>query len=165
MAKTIEELTERAIREGGMLVNLYFDMHGSSKEVIQNSLVEMIGRMTHEPGVIYVTGVVEEPIEVNGMQCTSAEVKLLAKNFNSLVNVSFRYAPIGLDIIKPEEVKLSIREMHDVLLNISQTAQEYTTFITEKVMNEEERIAFKKQLLNRAEVAKRLLEKGKMVKK
>jgi hypothetical protein len=165
MAKTIEELTERAIREGGVLVNLYFDMHGSSKEVIQNSLVEMIGRMTHEPGVIYVTGVVEEPIEVNGMQCTSAEVKLLAKNFNSLVNVSFRYAPIGLDIIKPEEVKLSIREMHDVLLNISQTAQEYTTFITEKVMNEDEKVAFKKQLLNRAEVAKRLLEKGKMVKK
>lgn len=164
MAKTVEEVTEKAIRGGGLLVNLYFDIHGNSKEVIQNSLVGMIAKMTQEPGVIYVTGVVEEPIEVHGMQCTSAEVKLLAKDFNSLVNVSFRYAPIGLEVVKPEEIKLPIRDMQELLLNISSTAQEYTNFITEKVMNEDEKLAFKRQLLNKAEIAKKLLEKGKRVK-
>ena len=165
MAKTVDEVTEKAVREGGVLINLYFDMHGNSKEVIQNSLVEMIAKLTHEPGVIYATGVIEEPMEVNGLQCTCAEVKVLAKNFNTLVNVSFRYGPIGLEIVKPDELKLSTREVQDALLNISQTTQEYTTYILDKVMNEEEKIAFKKQLLNRAEVAKKLLEKGKGVKK
>lgn len=165
MASEVEEVTNRVIRGGGLLVNLYFDMHGNSKEFIQNSLLDMIGRLAKEYGVVYVTGVIEEPMEVNGLQCTSAEVKLLAKDFNSLVNVSFKYGPIGLEILRPESLKLSVREAQDVLLNISQTAQEYTNFIVDKVMSEEERTAFKKQLLNKAAVAKKLLDKGKDVKK
>lgn len=159
MAKTVGEVTNETVKAGGMLVNLYFDIHGNSREVIQNSLVEMIAKLTHEPGVVYATGAVEEPIELQGLHSTSAEVKLLAKDFSTLVNVSLKYGPIGLEILKPDGLKLSVREAQDVLLNISQTAQEYANFIVEKVMSEEERTAFKKQLVNRANIAKKLLEK------
>jgi hypothetical protein len=149
------------VRKGGLLVTIYFDIHGNSPEVIQNSMVDMITRLTHEPGVVYATGEIDKPIEYEGMHSTSAEVKLLTRDLNSLINVCFRYGPIGIDIIHPEEFKLSLPQLHELLLNISQISQEYSKFVYDKLMTPEERVSFNKQLLNRAELAKKLVEKAK----
>jgi hypothetical protein len=163
--KSIKEVNDEVVKKGGLLVTLYFDIHGNSPEVIQHSLVEMIGRLTHEPGVVYATGAVDEPIEYEGMHSTSAEVKLLVRDINSLVSVCFRYGPIGIDIVCPEQLKLSLAQLHELLLNISQTSHEYSKFVYDKLMTPDEKVNFNKQLLNRAELAKKLIEKGKLVTK
>ncbi|MEM3556038.1 MAG: hypothetical protein QXF56_04945 [Candidatus Micrarchaeia archaeon] len=161
--KTVEEVNDEVIKNGGLLVLMYFDMHGNSPDVIQNSLVDMIGRLTQEPGVVYATGEIEEPIQYEELYSTSAEVKLLARDLNSLVNVCFRYGPIGIEVLQPEEMKLGLPQLHELLLNVSQTSQEYTKFVYEKLMTPEEREKFNRQLLNRAELAKKLVERGKSV--
>jgi len=162
--KSVDEVNEEVVRKGGLLTVIYFDIHGNSPEIIQNSMVDMLTRLTHEPGVVYATGSIDEPIEFEGMHSTSAEVKLLAKDFNSLLNVCFRYGPIGIDIIKPDELKLSLQQLHELLLNISQTSQEYSKFVYGKIMSPEDKEKFDKQLINRAELAKKLVEKGKAAK-
>jgi hypothetical protein len=159
--KSVDEVNDEVVGKGGLLAVMYFDIHGNSAEVIQHSLVEMIGRLTHEPGVVYASGDIAEPIEYEGMHSTSAEVKLLVRDFNSIINVCFRYGPIGIDMIRPEELKLSVPQLHEVLLNISQTSHEYSKFVYDKLMSPEERVEFNKQLLNRAELAKRLVEKAR----
>ncbi len=161
MSKSVEEVNDEVIGKGGLLVVVYFDIHGNSPEIIQNSMVEMIGRMSHEMGVVYATGEIEKPIEYEGMHSTCAEVRLLVKDLNSLVNVCFRYGPIGIDVIRPEEMKLSLPQLHEILLNISQTSQEYSQFMYEKIMTPEDKEKFNKQLINRAELAKKIIEKGK----
>ncbi len=161
MSKSVEEVNDEVVGKGGLLVVVYFDIHGNSPEIIQNSMVEMIGRMSHEMGVVYATGEIENPIEYEGMHSTCAEVRLLVKDLNSLVNVCFRYGPIGIDVIRPEEITLSLPQLHEILLNISQTSQEYSQFMYEKIMTPEDKERFNKQLINRAELAKRIIEKGK----
>ena len=163
--KSIDEINEQTVKKGGLLAVMYFDIHGNSPEIIQNSMVDMIAKLTHEPGVVYATGSIDEPIEFEGMHSTSAEVKILTKDFNSIVSVCFRYGPIGIDIIKPEELKLSVPQLHEVLLNISQTSQEYSKFVYGKIMSAEDKEKFNKQLINRAELAKKLVEKGKAASK
>jgi hypothetical protein len=159
MSKPVEEMDDEIIKKGGLLTIVYFDIHGNSPEIIQNSLVDMVGRLTHEFGVVYARGEIEEPIEYEGMHSTSAEVRLLVRDLNSLVNVCFRYGPIGIDIIRPEEFKLTVPQLHEILLNISQTSQEYSKFMYDKIMTPEDRVKFNKQLINRAELAKRIVEK------
>jgi len=164
VSKSIEEVNDEIVKKGGLLVVMYFDVHGNSPDIIQNSMVDMVGRLTHEPGVVYATGSIDEPIEFEGMHSTSAEVKLLATDFNSLLSVCFRYGPIGIDVIKPEEMKLSLPQLHTILLNVSQISQEYTKFVYGKLMTAEEKEDFNKKLVNRAELAKKLVEKGKAAK-
>ncbi|NYZ79509.1 hypothetical protein H0N99_05165 [Candidatus Micrarchaeota archaeon] len=161
MSKSVEEVNDEIVGKGGLLTIIYFDIHGNSAEIIQNSMVEMVGRLTHELGVVYATGEIEEPIEYEGMHSTCAEVKLLVRDLNSLINVCFRYGPIGIDLLRPEEVKLSLPQLHDILLNISQTSQEYSQFMYDKIMTPEDKVNFNKQLINRAELAKKIIEKGK----
>ena len=157
----IEQLNEEVIKNGGLLVLMYFDMHGNSPEIVQNSLVDMIAKLTQEPGVVYATGEIEEPIRYEELYSSSAEVKLLARDLNSLVNVCFRYGPIGIEVLRPEEIKLELPQLHELLLNVSQTSQEYTKFVYEKLMTPEEREMFNKKLVNKAELAKKLVERGK----
>jgi hypothetical protein len=161
MGKSVEEVDDEIVGKGGLLVTMYFDIHGNSPEIIQNSMVEMIGRLSHELGVVYARGEIEKPIEYEGMHSTCAEVRLLVRDLNSLVNVCFRYGPIGIDLMRPDEVKLSLPQLHEILLNISQTSQEYSEFMYNKIMTPEDKINFKKQLINRAELAKKIIEKGK----
>ncbi|MCX6777239.1 MAG: hypothetical protein NTY73_04720 [Candidatus Micrarchaeota archaeon] len=162
--KSVEEVNDEIVKKGGLLTVMYFDIHGNSPEIIQNSMVDMVTRLTHEPGVVYATGSIDEPIEFEGMHSTSAEVTLLARDFNAILNVCFRYGPIGIDVIRPEELKLSVPQLHTILLDISQTSQEYTKFVYGKLMTAEEKEDFNKKLINRAELAKRLVEKGKAAK-
>jgi hypothetical protein len=161
MSSSVEEVNDDIVKKGGLLAMVYFDIHGNSPEIIQNSMVDMIGRMSHELGVVYATGEIEEPVEHEGMHSTCAEVKILVRDLNSLVNVCFRYGPIGMDILRPMEIKLNIHQLHDILLNISQTSQEYSQFMYERIMTPEDKEKFNKQLINRAELAKRIIEKGK----
>lgn len=157
----VEEVDDEVVGKGGLLVFLYFDMHGNSPEVIQNSLVDMVSHLTKEPGVVYATGQVDEPVQYGDLYSGSAEVRLLARDLNSLVNVCFRYGPIGVEVVRPEEMKLDLPRLQELLLNISQTSQEYTKFVYEKLMTPEEKEEFNKKLLQRAELAKKLIEKGK----
>lgn len=161
MSTSVDELNDKIVGKGGLLATMYFDIHGNSPEVIQNSMVDMIGRLTQEIGVVYATGEIEKPIEYEKMYSTCAEVKLLVKDLNSLINVCFRYGPIGVDLLRPEELKLNIPQLHEILLNVSQTSQEYAQFMYNKIMTPEDKVSFNKQLINRAELAKRIIEKRK----
>ena len=161
MGMSVQEVDDKIVKNGGFLAVMYFDIHGNSPDILQNSMVEMVGRLTQEPGVVYATGEVEKPIEYDGMHSTSAQVRILAKDLNSVINLCFRYGPIGIDLLRPEEVKLSLPQLHDILLNISQTSHEYTQFIFDKLMTPEDRLNFNKQLINKAELAKRIIEKRK----
>jgi hypothetical protein len=161
MSTSVDELNDKIVGKGGLLVTMYFDIHGNSPEIIQNSMVDMIGRLTKEVGVAYATGQIEKPIEYEGMHSTCAEVKLLVKDLNSLISVCFRYGPIGIDLLRPQDVKLTIPQLHEILLNVSQISQEYSQFMYNKVMTPEDKVNFNKQLINRAELAKKIIEKGK----
>ncbi len=112
MAKSdVNEVTAKAIKSGGLLTKLYFDMQSEKKDELQPLMTDLINnRLMKAPGVIYCFGAIDEPIELNELFTTNAVVTVLFKDVGALINVVFNFAPIGIEILKPEHeytVKIS----------------------------------------------------------
>ncbi len=162
----LEELFEESVRHGAILSSMYFDAHGPSKEGIQNSLIDFVAKLTKENGVLYCKGEIEPAIgmEEKGedgltkgltFSC-STHVRLLAQDFSSLLGLCLRYGPLAVEIELPHEVRLSLDEAQSVLLDASQSTQDYVQYIMSKTMKEEEKQRLQEHLRRRAEIAEQL---------
>jgi len=155
--KTINEITDEAIHNGGYLAHVYFDLHAHSADEVKNLMVGFIGKLTKEKGVLYAVGEIDEPLEKGGVFSTWAEVKLLAEDFTTLAKISAQYSPIGVDIMRPERVALDLSQAQGLLLDISQTSQNFTRLIMDRVLSKEEIETYKKKMDARAELGKKLI--------
>jgi hypothetical protein len=157
--KSVDEITDDAINEGGYLTSIYFDLHASTKDAVQNLMVGFIGKLTREPGVIYAVGEIDQPLEKDGIFSTWAEVKLLARDFPTLVKIASQYSPIGVEILRPEGVKMTLGEAQGTLIDIAQTSQNFTRLIMERVLTTDEKDEYGKKMAHRAELGRKLMEK------
>ncbi len=164
MAKNdVEKVTEETVAKGGILVRFYLDMQDKEKEKLQPSLVSLVNdSLMKEPGVVYVYGSIEEPMEKNGLYTTSGIITMLFSSFIPLVSIAFKYAPAGIEILKPEkEVRFKTNELQSMLMDLSQISMDYSKFILEKVLKPEQVEDIRKNMLNRAELGKKFLETKK----
>ena len=159
--KSVDQITDEAIHEGGFLTIIYFDLHASTKDAVQNIMVGFISKLVKEPGVIYAVGEIDKPVEKDGLFSTWAQVKLLARDFTTLVKVATQYSPIGIEILRPGEVRLSLGEAQGALLDISQTSLNFNRIIMERMLSKEEKEEYQKKMQQRAELGRMLLEKKK----
>ena len=164
MAKNdVEKVTEETIAKGGILVRFYFDMQDKDKEKLQPLMVDLVNeRLLKEPGVVYVYGSIEEPMEKQGVYTTSGIITALFKSFPPLVGIAFKYAPAGVEILKPErEMRFKTNELQTILMDMSQISMDYSKFIFEKIMKPEDLEKIHQQMQNRADLGKKFLEKKK----
>ncbi len=162
MAKTdVEKMTEDTIAKGGILVKFYFDMQDRDKEKLQPLMVNLINeQLLKEPGVAYVYGSIEEPLERDGIYTTSGIVTVLFRSFAPLVSIAFKYAPAGVEILRPEhEIRFKTNELQSIVMDLSQISMDYSKFILEKIMKPEDIAKIQQQLQNRAELGKKFLVK------
>jgi hypothetical protein len=106
-------------------------------------------------------GEIDKPVEKDGLFSTWAQVKMLARDFTTLVKVATQYSPIGIEILRPAEVRLSLGEAQGALLDISQTSLNFTRMIMERMLSKEEKEEYQKKMQQRAELGRMLLEKKK----
>ena len=90
MAKSeMEEVTRKAIENGGILAKEYFDMHSEKADDLQPLMTDLISnRLLKFPGVIYCAGEIDEPIKVEELYATNAVVTILVKDLWTLLNIS-----------------------------------------------------------------------------
>lgn len=157
----VDKVTDKAINEGGVLTLLYFDIHGNSKEGLQNLGVGFIQKILKEPGVIYARGQIEEPIKEEELYSTSVEVKVLTKSFIDLTRICGAYSPFSVEILRPYGMKFSLDMLHDLLMQISTTTYEYKKYIFEKTSTKEDLEKYQKNMRNKMKLGKNLLEKKK----
>ncbi len=162
MAKSeLEKVTDESIAKGGILAKLYFDMQSEEKDKLQPILVDLINeRLLKEPGVIYCYGAIEEPLKKDKYFITSAAVNVMFNGIKSLLVTSFKYSPAGIEILKPQkDIHINIWDLQSLLLDISQLSADYSKYIFEKVLRPEDLEVIKRQMQNREELGKKLLEK------
>ena len=159
--KSVDEITDEAIADGGYLALVYFDLHAKTSNEVKHLMVGFIGKLTKEKGVIYAVGEIDQPMEKGGVFSTWAEVKLLASDFATLVRIASQYSPIGIEILRPDRVNLAIGDAQGVLLDISQTSQNFTRIIMERMLSGKEVEEYKSKMAARTELGRKLLEKGK----
>src|SRR5271170_4888191 len=163
MAKSdVDEVTQKALKAGGLLTKLYFDMQSKTKEELQPLMTDLINnRLLKSPGEIYCVGVIDEPILLEDVFSTNAVTTVLFKDIGALINVVFNFAPIGIEILKPEgEYVVKISDLNGVLVSLSQISAEYSKYILTKVLNKEDLAKVNTSLKAREELGRHLI-KGK----
>lgn len=161
MAKNeLEEVTQKALKSGGLLTKLYFDMQSKEKSELQPIMTDLVNnRLLKSPGVIYCAGSIDEPILLEDVYSTNAVVTVLFKDIGALINVVFNFAPIGVEILKPEgQYTVKISDLNGVLVSLSQISAEYSKYILTKVLTKEDLEKVNTNLKIREELGKRLIE-------
>lgn len=161
MAKNdVERVTEEKIEKGGILVKLYFDMQDKDKEKLQPLLVDLVNeRLMKENGIVYCYGEINDPIEHAGMYSASAIITVLFDNFIPLIGIAFKYAPAGIEVLKPEKgMHFKANELQSMLMDLSQISLDYSKFILEKAMTPEEVAEIRRKMENRADIGKKLMQ-------
>ena len=165
MAKSkseMDQITEQAISRRGVLAKIYFDMHADEKEKLQPLLMDLINeRLLKSSGVIYCYGSIDEPLQTSPTNySTSAIVTMLFKDLDSIVNVVFNFAPVAVDILKPEgEYRMTMQELQAMLISISQISVNYSEYILNRVLTKEDLDKVMEDMKNREEIGKRLMKK------
>ncbi len=156
-----EVMTEKALRSGGMLCKLYFDMQSEKQEELQPLMADLVNnRLLKSEGVLYCFGSIDEPIKLKDVYSTNAIVTALFKDLGAVINVVFNLSPIGIDILKPEgDYVIKPRDLSSLLVSLSQISSEYSKYILTKVLSGRELEKVKSDMLSRAEQGKRLMEK------
>ncbi|MBI2080030.1 hypothetical protein HYT84_04645 [Candidatus Micrarchaeota archaeon] len=157
----VERLTKETIDKGGVLAMLYFDLHGTSKEILTQLGAGFVQKLLKEPGVVTALGEIDEPLETEDKKTfsTSVEVKLLVKDFNFLANICALYSPFGVEILKPNDIKLNLDKAQDLLMNFSNSTFEYKKYILDKISSPADVERYRNHLKQKAELGKKLLEK------
>lgn len=160
----LEELFTEATHHGAVLSDLYFDAHGPNQEGVQHSLVDFVGKLSKEPGILYCKGEVEDAIEskdesalnANVKYSCSTRVRVLTENFNTLLGLCLRYGPLAVEIERPHDIRLNMDEAQSLLLDASGTTQDYVQYIMTKTMSQEEKDKLQEHLKKRAEIASKI---------
>ncbi len=159
----IKETTQKALKNGGLLTKLYFDMQSEKEEELQPLITDLINnRLLKAPGVIYGFGSIDTPmkLEKENIYSTNAIVTILFTDIGALVNVVFNFAPIGIEVLKPEgEYTMKISQLNGVLVSLSQISTEYSKYILTKVLTQEDLERVNASLKGREEQGKKLLKK------
>jgi len=160
----LEELIGKACKRGAVYAVMHFDAHGSDEKAVKDSLVDFISRLTNEKGVVYCKGEIEPALEKDGMHSSCAEVKVLGAHFNALLNLALKYGPIAVEILQPKELKLDVQEAQSLLLDASQATQEYSQYILEKTLSEDDLRALQQRVKRRAELGERFRKRAEELK-
>ena len=157
----VKKVTEKTMRDGGVLAMLYFDVHAASKEATQQLGTGFVNHLIKTNGVVYALGEIDEPVggEEGKNYSTSISVKILTKDFLTLGSICLTHSPFTVEILKPDEIKLPLNQAHELLSTMSATAAEYKKLIITKISKPEELAEFQEQLRIRAELGKKILEK------
>jgi hypothetical protein len=162
VAKTeLEETTQRALKSGGLLVKLYFDMQSEKPEELQPLMTDLINnRLLKSPGVIYCAGAIDVPIKLDNVYSTNAIVNVLFKDIGALIHVVFNFAPIGIEILKPEgDYVVKVADLNGVMISLSDISAQYSKYILTKVLSRDELDKVNTSLKAREEMGKRLINK------
>ena len=156
-----EKLTRDTVKEGGILAMLYFDIHAATKEAVQDLGTGFINETIHKPGVVFALGEIEEPMDNGqGKNWSSAiEIKILVKDFATLAGLCMAHSPFSVEILRPDEIKLSLDDAHTVLGTISSASAEYKRYILTNLAKPEHMAGIHETLAKRAEMGKKLMER------
>ena len=161
----LERLFIEAGKRGAILAVMHFDAYGKSKDVVKQSIVELVSRITKESGVIYCYGEVEDVRERQDEKggneySTYTEVKVLFSSISRAVSLCLKFAPVAVEIQEPNELKLNANEIQNLMLDASAMSQQFTNFYMSKMLKGGELEEFQGNLRKRAEDGRKLMEKA-----
>ncbi|MCK5299569.1 MAG: hypothetical protein KAJ54_00295 [Candidatus Aenigmarchaeota archaeon] len=119
------------VENGWISAWFIFDTQAIDKKVVKEILEKMMKQFGKEEGMKVVSESYSkvkktEPVPqlkkqgVDSVYSIMLEVELVAKDFETLLRLVMTYGPTALEIIEPDEIKLSMRSAQNALLSVSE---------------------------------------------
>ncbi|MDD5740924.1 MAG: hypothetical protein PHH54_02980 [Candidatus Nanoarchaeia archaeon] len=106
-----------------------FEILGRPPEHVKETISQLVDKLTELPGIEISKKTVHEPKAVEDKNAnlftTFAEVEILGKDLNSLINIIFYAMPSHIEIIEPEEIRFKNFEMSNLLSDLTVKMHRY----------------------------------------
>jgi len=133
---------DKRVREGSMLTRLFIEVQGNNKELAEKALENTIfNAMANERDVdlLYVKFYDIRKDKNHEFFSGVVEVKLLTRDFRTLVSVVMRYGPTAIELIEPDKITMKMDEMQSLLADVSEICQAYSSRLLALLKDEERR--------------------------
>ena len=133
-----KEFDEKELLEKGWIKSwLVFEVQAATKQAAQNALKNHVDAILKDEKHVYLveknfTGIDEvdapEHLKAQGIKMVFsqiAEIIILVMEFEVLVNIVINYAPSVVEILAPEEIKLSMRDAQGALVSVADMMHKY----------------------------------------
>jgi len=140
---------DEKLKEGGILSTLYMEVQGNDRAAAKKALENTIfDRLVNEPYFYVLQVKMFDLVREDGREYYSGviEVKSVARDFRTFINVIMRYGPSAIEITHPEEVTLKSDEMHAIVADVSDFVQLYFTNLFSMLKDKERALLYKKML-------------------
>jgi len=143
--KSIEEKDSFKIR-----LNCIIEVQAIEEELLKKTLKEIEELLRNDSAfTIYDIKTAEIAKNEGGEYYSSfLEANITAKDFKAIVHLMFYYAPISIEVIKPEKIELQANDLQDALVDMSELIHAYADQIT-KLMNRKELEEFNRKLYSK----------------
>ena len=122
--KAIEQDDDNAFR-----VQVLIELQAVEEQLLQKQLGKILETMGKEP-FFRVYAHSSAPIEKVGERySTFLEVNLSVRDFRALVRLMFFYGPTSVEVIKPKEIKFTLDDFQNGLVDMSEMVHGYAEYI------------------------------------
>jgi hypothetical protein len=132
MAKDVMETVGKKMKGGWLKAWLAFEVVAVTKEAAESSLRKHMEKMGKEDSSIIYKEEYKEPQKVahpfnKGEDAYSmvVEVELVARRYEDLMFIVLNYAPSGIEILEPREIRLELGEAQGLLNSISELIHKF----------------------------------------
>jgi hypothetical protein len=140
---------ETMLEEGAVLAKIFIEVQGNDKKTAKQALEVTINDNLLKETRVSLLEVKMFDLAKYGDKDKKkdyfsgvAEIRIIAEDFPSFLNLVMRYGPTAIEIIKPQEVKLDYDQMHTVVSDASAMAQVYSTKIMTMLKDPERKLIY-----------------------
>jgi len=115
----------------GIKIWMLFEVQASNKDIVKNALKKHINQLSQEEGVKVEEMHIEDKVEeiespeafkqrgINTLFSCFGEVIVVLKDLETVIRVISNYAPSSLEVLAPERYVISMRDMQEMLVNLT----------------------------------------------
>ncbi len=154
------EKADEIVKNGGMLVKMYFDVHGKTEEGTKNLATGFIKGLSQVEGVAMAVSQIESTKKEEDMYITFIMSVIAFDSVPSFYRFVGAYTPTAIEIIKPDKVELTKHDLEEIALFYSEVLFDMKRKLYVHALSPEERAQIEKALKAHSEVGKNLLKGG-----
>ncbi len=157
----IKKMKNEAIKKGGVFARLYFQIFGTSEKATLDLAKGFSAALVKAEGVKLAAAEIAEVSKEGDYYATYIEAHMVFKDIKDLVELVLDTTPFSIEVIEPEELKLSNGKLTELMYTLSSYVFKLKTQLFEtnpdkaKLINE-----MAKNRLKLAEEINKMLEKG-----
>ncbi len=142
-----EKKADRAMEEGGIETNLFIESHGNDRETVADALKStLLKDLRAEEGVTVRKISFHPVVEKEKIYSGFVECNLVSRDPQVVLYLSLRYGPSAVEVVKPDEIKITNSELQNMAADASAAVQALTGRILEMMTPEERTKALKQGL-------------------